>query len=103
MHEKDPRLIKQGLAEIKRRRALAWLLVLGFLPFAGLVSLLAVSTTIELWLAFAWLGLAAIAMTRATLFPCPRCSRHYHQFGLVAIPWASRCGSCGLQLHGEHA
>ena len=104
MHQRDQRLIRAGLADIRRRRRYMWVLLLGFLPFGVLVSLLPISDSLVPWLAFGWLGVFAIASIRSNLSKCPRCGRNYHQFMIVFIPWSNKCGSCGLALNGgQHA
>ncbi len=92
--------IFRGLAEIRRRRRIAWTLFFGFLPAVATFGLVTRSDRWTAGFALAWLGLFLFAALRAAFARCPRCGGLFHidRSVLWSNAFTDRCLQCDLPL-----
>ncbi len=100
--------IEQGLSQIRDRRRLCWLLVLGWLPAAtiGIVGLRVAGMNdaqASLLVGPPYALIFALAVYRAQNALCPKCNQRFHSLGPLRRqnPWTRECLHCGLPLQSQ--
>jgi hypothetical protein len=92
--------ISRGLAEIRRRRRIAFALFLGSLPAVAIFGRLTQSNLCTNGFGLVWLGLFAVAIIRVGLARCPRCGGFFHwdRWLFASNAFGRKCMRCGLPL-----
>ncbi|MBE0499938.1 MAG: hypothetical protein IBX47_00750 [Desulfuromonadales bacterium] len=89
-----------GLAKIRSRRWLMWLVIFSYVP-GLLISLeMQASSSIMGWLFALWVLLLCIVIGLATVVCCPRCKKPFHTNGPTFLP-VRKCVHCGLHLKAD--
>jgi len=87
-----------GLARIRRRRRLLWIVVFSYLPLMGGAMILASSDTLAQRIAMLWMLLLVAAGFAIQFSRCPRCSRFFHWGRFYGNTFARRCLHCHQEL-----
>src|SRR5262245_34531041 len=90
--------LTHGLQEIRRRRRLAWIIFLAYIPVVALVYRVVPSERAALGAAIAWTLPFLVVTLRVSLARCPRCRKLFHLKRGATNPWSPRCLNCGLEL-----
>jgi uncharacterized protein (DUF983 family) len=88
--------LRDGLARIRRRRRIVWLVFWTYIPAMVLMSLL--GEWVFPWAAFAWMALLGVTSVQVSLSRCPRCGERYHWGSTWYSSWTRKCMHCGLPL-----
>jgi len=86
--------------EYRRRRRLFFAIFLSYVPGVWLVAIPVMywfgSETPVYFIAGAWMIAFAVAGSRVSMFPCPRCGKWFFATWYFHNPLARRCVHCGL-------
>lgn len=98
----------EALAAIRRKRAVAWAVHWGYVPFVGIMVGVALALDLDamrvgVGAAAGWIALAMFTRVRAGETRCPRCGNRFHARGVPFLiawgnPFARACMHCGLPL-----
>lgn len=103
-------IINAGLAEIRKRRLLMWILMLGYLPGMALLSWVFAQIFTEaagITVPLVWLAVLSVSIVRAGRAKCPQCGGLFHartirRLGISRPLWRNpltqQCLNCGLRL-----
>src|SRR5262245_55466552 len=89
----------------RRRRMIAWAVLLGLVPgmalFSAVSVLLSKFTGIEpdyfmYPVAGVWMAAVIVTSMREQYFPCPRCGKRFFATWWYQNPFARKCVHCGL-------
>lgn len=91
--------------DYRRRRNLAWVAFLGYVPVVFMVAVLSMrlfsTFTPAFVVAIAWMVFFAIAGNLALRFPCPRCGKWFFAKWWYHNSFARRCVHCGLPKYAD--
>jgi DNA-directed RNA polymerase subunit RPC12/RpoP len=92
--------IGEGLAKVRSRRWILWIVILGYIP--GLLIALELQTGKGLLakLFGLWVLLLCFAVGLATVVKCPRCGKPFHTNGPTFFP-VRKCVHCGLHVTAD--
>ena len=95
------REIDEGLARVRRRRAL--LIAVGAsLPIAlGVFFLAPWPRGVREGIVLAWIAAYSLATMLHVFSRCPRCGHLFHSVRGFHNPFAPRCRGCGLSIHDD--
>jgi hypothetical protein len=93
-----PEMIAQGLRTIRRRRLLAFVSALAWIPIAAII-LPQVSERFRGTVFFLTTLPMLVFSALWSLSACPRCDRHFLPVLRLRFFVRSRCDNCGLGLH----
>lgn len=91
-----------GLARIRRRRWLLWLVLIGYLPTMWTTQKITHSFQGSLPVFFVWFLLLLVAVVFSALAKCPRCGKQYHLNGMILL-YLRRCLHCQLPITADRS
>ena len=97
---KNPAAIQQGLAKVRNRRWILWVVILIYMPCLIIALEMGASGSTMGTLFIIWLGLLCVAVGLATVVKCPRCGNCYHTNGPTFLP-VRKCVHCGLAVNAD--
>ena len=94
------RRLHPAWANYRRRRLVAFLLFVGYLPAVLAIAIpLKRVTGSDEWMAavaFCWMAAWGFSIIRLGSFRCPRCGKGFHVSGMFGNPLARNCLHCRL-------
>jgi hypothetical protein len=97
-----PSSLLAGLAQIRRRRRLQWIMFWTYIPGAGLL-LWFFGWQLFPWIPIIWLGAFLVTGLQASLSRCPRCGQHFAHTLTWHNAFTQECLHCGLRLRATEA
>jgi hypothetical protein len=96
----DRALLHQGLAKVRRRRWLLWLVLLVYLPSMWAAQELTGSFSGALPAFFGWFVLLITVTAISATAKCPRCGNYFHVHGMTML-YLRKCLHCQLHLTAD--
>ena len=98
----DPAPIALGLARIRRRRWLLWIVIIVYLPTMAITQKITHSFNASLPVFFIWFLALLLVMAISAVAKCPRCGNYFHVNGITLL-YLRKCLHCQLHITADKA